>query len=317
MEIITSYIDTMFADVPKNEQTERLREDITANMSDKYDELIKEGKSINEAIGTVIAEFGNIDEVLSEMGISRTAPQTEAPEDYPGKKCVKRINSCSVLLGTGVFAVLIGAVFIAVSAVFDLRMTEGSIGLCSAITCMLTLMAAVIIRERIVTDNTAKEAVPVLRKKYDEMLRRGRRSDLICCIAELIGVIIIAPVLMTGTVGGFGTLLLMFLIEGLSAGIRTNRIASFRIVSQLLGEPVEALTGEKIINMFTPTFLAGSLCFLGQNYYRYGGNSLLMACVSVIIIFLAVFLLCRFYDITKDMVLGKSEKTKEISPLNK
>ncbi len=316
MEIITSYIDTMFADVPKNEQTERLREDITANMSDKYDELIKEGKSTNEAIGTVIAEFGNIDEVLSEMGISHTAPQTEAPDDYPGKKCVKRINSCSVLLGTGVFAVLIGAVFIAASAVFDLRMAEGSIGLCSAITGMLTLMAAVIIRARIVTDNTAKEAVPVLRKKYDEILRRGRRPDLICCIVELIGVIIIAPVLMTGTVG-FGTLLLMFLIEGLSAGIRTYKLASFRIVSQLLGEPVDALTGERIINYFTPAFLAGSLCFLGQNYYRYGGDHLLIVCTSVIVIFLCVFLLCRFYDITKDIVLNKSKKTKELSQINK
>ena len=60
MEIIMNYIDNMFSGIPVTSETSRLREDITANMTDKYDELVKEGKSGNEAIGTVISEFGNI-----------------------------------------------------------------------------------------------------------------------------------------------------------------------------------------------------------------------------------------------------------------
>ncbi len=71
MEAILNYIETMFAGVPVTDDTKRLREEITANMTDKYDELIQAGKSDNEAVGTVISEFGNIDEVLVEMGVER------------------------------------------------------------------------------------------------------------------------------------------------------------------------------------------------------------------------------------------------------
>ena len=38
-------------------------------MEDKYNELISEGKSDNEAIGIVISEFGNLDELADSLGI--------------------------------------------------------------------------------------------------------------------------------------------------------------------------------------------------------------------------------------------------------
>lgn len=79
MKTILNYIDTMFAGVPVTADTNRLREDITANMTDKFDELIKDGKSNNEAVGTVISEFGNIDEVLAEMGIERVGSKEKKP----------------------------------------------------------------------------------------------------------------------------------------------------------------------------------------------------------------------------------------------
>lgn len=38
-------------------------------MEDKYNELISDGKSDNEAIGIVISEFGNLDELADSLGI--------------------------------------------------------------------------------------------------------------------------------------------------------------------------------------------------------------------------------------------------------
>ena len=38
-------------------------------MEDKYVELKAEGKSENEAIGIVISEFGNMEELIRELGI--------------------------------------------------------------------------------------------------------------------------------------------------------------------------------------------------------------------------------------------------------
>jgi hypothetical protein len=40
-------------------------------MEDKYNELISEGKKENEAIGIVISEFGNLDELAEGLGLNK------------------------------------------------------------------------------------------------------------------------------------------------------------------------------------------------------------------------------------------------------
>jgi len=69
METIKTYLDNMFAGVLQTEEMIQLKSDIYDNMCEKYQELKNNGKSENEAIGIVISEFGNIDELLEEFGI--------------------------------------------------------------------------------------------------------------------------------------------------------------------------------------------------------------------------------------------------------
>ncbi|MFT3983365.1 MAG: permease prefix domain 1-containing protein [Lachnospiraceae bacterium] len=98
METIYNYLDVMFASVEKTEQIEKMKADLAANMEDKYQELKAVGKSENEAIGTVIAEFGNVEELLKELGVTnrteevpqiqRTARTEEA--DYEDENGVLR-----------------------------------------------------------------------------------------------------------------------------------------------------------------------------------------------------------------------------------
>ncbi|MER2063118.1 MAG: permease prefix domain 1-containing protein [Alkalibacterium sp.] len=71
MNTIREYIEQMFKGVPMTEETEQLKADILANLEDKYVALKDGGASDHEAIGAVIAEFGDIDELLEEFGISR------------------------------------------------------------------------------------------------------------------------------------------------------------------------------------------------------------------------------------------------------
>ena len=40
-------------------------------MEDKYNELINDGKNENEAVGTVISEFGNLEELSKELGLEK------------------------------------------------------------------------------------------------------------------------------------------------------------------------------------------------------------------------------------------------------
>ena len=69
METILNYLDNMFINLPQTSEVLRAKEDLMEMMEDKYNELMSEGKMQNEAIGIVISEFGNIQELIDELGI--------------------------------------------------------------------------------------------------------------------------------------------------------------------------------------------------------------------------------------------------------
>lgn len=69
METIRNYLETMFAKLPNTFEVQKAKKELWQIMEDKYTELIKDGKSENEAVGVVISEFGNLDELAEELGI--------------------------------------------------------------------------------------------------------------------------------------------------------------------------------------------------------------------------------------------------------
>lgn len=80
METIRSYIETMFSTWPSSEATLRVKTQMLELMEDKYQELIGEGKSSNEAIGQVLTEFGNIEELKRELAIEPDVRDADMPE---------------------------------------------------------------------------------------------------------------------------------------------------------------------------------------------------------------------------------------------
>ena len=91
METIRNYLNTMFAGLPDTPEVRKAFEELSAMMEDKYSELIEEGRSENEAVGTVISEFGNLEELAQTLGIenwldnrgSRSAAASENPAGAP------------------------------------------------------------------------------------------------------------------------------------------------------------------------------------------------------------------------------------------
>lgn len=69
METIKNYLETMFANMPNTSEVKRAKYELGQMMEDKYTELKAEGKSENEAVGIVISEFGNLDELADDLGI--------------------------------------------------------------------------------------------------------------------------------------------------------------------------------------------------------------------------------------------------------
>lgn len=130
METINSYLNNMFAALPQTEQIKKVKAELLDSMTDKYNELKKEGKSENEAVGIVISEFGNIDDLLKEMNIS---PISGASADEPTtwitqKEAEDYLNvkkQTMFRVGIGVVMILWGIIVMSLLVVF---MEETSLG---------------------------------------------------------------------------------------------------------------------------------------------------------------------------------------------
>ena len=86
METIKSYLETMFANMPDTPEVIRAKFELFGMMEDKYNELISEGKSENEAVGTVISEFGNLDELADTLGLNANTHDDSSKTDTPDKR---------------------------------------------------------------------------------------------------------------------------------------------------------------------------------------------------------------------------------------
>lgn len=103
METIKNYLDNMFAGLPKTVRVQELKNNILSNMEEKYNELKRQGKSENEAIGIVISEFGNIDELINELGIRKDDPVNSQPivtkDEVEAYMAVKKTMGIQVGIG--------------------------------------------------------------------------------------------------------------------------------------------------------------------------------------------------------------------------
>lgn len=134
MDIIRTYLDNMFLALPETPETLRAKQELSNMMEDKYNELKAAGKTENEAIGVVITEFGNLDELAAELHLKRSqntdggweqAGYTEGPrlvgadeaEDYlaAGKKTAGR-----TALGT-LFCIISPSILIYLTSLSSLR----------------------------------------------------------------------------------------------------------------------------------------------------------------------------------------------------
>ncbi|MBQ8489289.1 MAG: hypothetical protein IJ535_05835 [Pseudobutyrivibrio sp.] len=76
METIRNYLEAMFANMPNTKEVKKAKAELLTMMEDKYNELIEEGETENSAVGTVISEFGNLDELAEDLGLSKEVEET-------------------------------------------------------------------------------------------------------------------------------------------------------------------------------------------------------------------------------------------------
>lgn len=83
MNVIDSYLDTLFAPYPETPRLQEARTELRAMMEDKQQGLIEDGLPESQAVGQVIAEFGTLEEVAPVLGISAELGRAAAPAAPP------------------------------------------------------------------------------------------------------------------------------------------------------------------------------------------------------------------------------------------
>ncbi|WP_313638033.1 permease prefix domain 1-containing protein [Paenibacillus sp.] len=126
METIIVYLDNMFAGLPKTPELEHLKQELLSGMEEKYQELKRDGKSENEAIGIVISEFGNIEELTAELGIhpveSEQVVNVHVLTEEEAYTYVAARRSSGLWTGIGVFLCACGvALLIGLDTLFEYK----------------------------------------------------------------------------------------------------------------------------------------------------------------------------------------------------
>ena len=142
METIKNYLETMFANLPNTEEVRKAKSELYQMMEDKYSELIAEGKTENEAVGTVISEFGNLEDLAEDLNLTREMTDSAYSEDALNRRFIpldeakEFINATirsGMLVGVGVFLCITSVIWPIISEFLKLPENVGVLSMFIAI----------------------------------------------------------------------------------------------------------------------------------------------------------------------------------------
>lgn len=98
-ERLRKYIDNLFEEAPETKKTVELKEEILQNITDKYYDLLSEGKTEEAAYNIAIASVGEVSELIENLkrGTSKMAYHSQEEIDKSRKESAK-ITAISVAL---------------------------------------------------------------------------------------------------------------------------------------------------------------------------------------------------------------------------
>lgn len=114
MDAIRSYIDQMFRSLPRTAEVRRAHDELVQMSEDRYRELRAEGVSDHEAVGRVITQFGNLDELADDLGIRREVdslgggPEAVELSDADADAYLANRRTGARFVSAGVLTVLLG-----------------------------------------------------------------------------------------------------------------------------------------------------------------------------------------------------------------
>ena len=171
---LKSYVNGLFADCPKTKKAQELKEEMLSNLSEHFNEAIKNGYSENDAYTEAISKLGNINELLQSI-----MPDKDLAEKINAFKAKKaKITAIAVML------YIIGtAIFIGIPGVAALTHSS-NIALCGIIG-LITLLI-------FVNMSAPQEIMPYIAEKEDNWIDKTTKNGaLIGMINDICPIIIL------------------------------------------------------------------------------------------------------------------------------
>ena len=108
MNTLKIYVETMFYNLPNTKGNFEAKADILASMENRYEALIANGKSIEEATGAVISQFGNFNELKEVFGISSSDmdDKESSKQSLNNKKEYEGLWAITMLSATAIFLLI-------------------------------------------------------------------------------------------------------------------------------------------------------------------------------------------------------------------
>ena len=104
MEKLKKYIEDLFKDYPKTKKTRELKEELLADLSEKYNDLINDGKSEIDAYQEIIASIGDIDEIIETLPDQKN---TTISNDINNEQKKKTALTVSIAVGLYFIALIV------------------------------------------------------------------------------------------------------------------------------------------------------------------------------------------------------------------
>ncbi len=109
---IKNYVDVLFSDIPKTIQSIELKEELLSNMNASMEDYLSQGVSENQAYSNVIANLGDIDDLLNQL------PKRDAKQEFIEKTDQDKKNILFMI--AGIFMILLGTgSFVLIEESFD------------------------------------------------------------------------------------------------------------------------------------------------------------------------------------------------------
>ncbi len=207
-EKIVQYFNQLFLDAPETGKALELRKEMTQNALDKFEDLLQDGYSEEEAYQNVIGSIGDVTELFGELEEKNLLTLSE--KDRKKKAILQAVAS-------GIY-ILAGAVFFAVAMLGEMYGEEdmsGTVGLILAALICIPPTIMMVYAANMYPAYKEKEKKNMVEEYKEEQYQNNRQKAIISSISTLLWTLVLALYfLISFTTGAWYLTWIIFLIGG-------------------------------------------------------------------------------------------------------